>query len=296
MAAGMGSRYGGLKQIDSIGPNGEIIIDYSLYDAKKAGFNQLIFIIRKDIEGVFRERIGKRAEKNFEVSYVFQDINKKIPPDFKIPENRTKPWGTGQAILLCREIVDYNFAVINADDFYGRDAFIKMAGALENLKEEEKSYRYLMVGYLLKNTLSEFGSVSRAVCGISEKGHLIDLNERKKIQKFKDGVKYEEENGNWCKLTGEEVVSMNFFGFTPSIFNELESRFNRFLMNLKIPEKDEFYIPEVVGEMIREDKAKVTILPTEARWFGITYPEDKEAVRNGIKNLTEKEPYSPLIF
>jgi len=295
LAAGMGSRYGGLKQIDPIGPNGEIIIDYSLYDAKLAGFNKIVFVIRKDIEEVFKNRIGKQAEKDFQVFYVFQELNKGLPVWFKLSQERKKPWGTGQAILLCKDEISSNFAIINSDDFYGRDAFIKMANALKNLSDEENLYHYLMVGYLLKNTLSEFGSVSRGVCETLEQKYLKDIKERTKIQKFDDGIKYEE-NGNWYSLSGEEIVSMNFFGFTPSIFYELETRFYRFLMNINNPEKDEFYIPEVVGQLIRENKAKVEILPTEASWFGVTYPKDKELVKHKIEELINQNIYPKDLY
>ncbi|NLA08246.1 MAG: ParB/RepB/Spo0J family partition protein [Parcubacteria group bacterium] len=295
LAAGMGSRYGGLKQIDPIGPNGEIIIDYSLYDAKLAGFNKIVFVIRKDIEEVFKNRIGKQAEKDFQVFYVFQELNKGLPIWFKLSQERKKPWGTGQAILLCKDEISSNFAIINSDDFYGRDAFIKMANALKNLSDEENLYHYLMVGYLLKNTLSEFGSVSRGVCETLEQKYLKDIKERTKIQKFDDGIKYEE-NGNWYSLSGEEIVSMNFFGFTPSIFYELETRFYRFLMNINNPEKDEFYIPEVVGQLIRENKAKVEILPTEASWFGVTYPKDKELVKHKIEELINQNIYPKDLY
>jgi len=295
LAAGMGSRYGGLKQVDPIGPNGEIIIDYSLYDARQAGFTQVVFVIRKDIEEVFKQKIGERAEKNFRVSYVYQELNKELPTWFSVPAERKKPWGTGQAILLCKDVVFSNFAVINSDDFYGRDAFIKMADALKGLSDDPDFYHYVMVGYRLKNTLSDFGSVSRGVCRISDEGYLMDITERTKIQKFEDGIKYEE-NGEWFNLTGEETVSMNFFGFTPSIFYELETRFYKFLMNIKNPEKDEFFIPEVVGQLIREGKAQVTILPTEAKWFGVTYPEDKTVVAEGIKNLIKEGVYPEHLF
>ena len=295
LAAGMGSRYGGLKQVDPIGPNGEIIIDYSLYDAKQAGFTHVVFVIRKDIEEVFKQKIGERAEKNFRVSYVYQELNKELPTWFSVPAERKKPWGTGQAILLCKDVVFSNFAVINSDDFYGRDAFIKMADALKGLSDDPDLYHYVMVGYRLKNTLSDFGSVSRGVCRISDEGYLMDITERTKIQKFEDGIKYEE-NGEWFNLTGEETVSMNFFGFTPSIFYELETRFYKFLMNIKNPEKDEFFIPEVVGQLIREGKAQVTILPTEAKWFGVTYPEDKTVVAEGIKNLIKEGVYPEHLF
>jgi len=295
LAAGMGSRYGGLKQIDPIGSNGEIIIDYSLYDAKLAGFNKIVFVIRKDIEEVFKNRIGKRAEKDFQVFYVFQELNKGLPVWFKLSQERKKPWGTGHAILLCKDEISSNFAIINSDDFYGREAFIKMANALKNLSDEENLYHYLMIGYLLKNTLSEFGSVSRGVCETMDQKYLKDIKEKTKIQKFDDGIKYEE-NGNWYSLSGEEIVSMNFFGFTPSIFYELETQFYRFLMNINNPEKDEFYIPEVVGQLIRENKAKVEILPTEASWFGVTYPEDKELVKRKIEELINQNIYPKDLY
>ncbi len=295
LAAGMGSRYGGLKQVDPVGPNGEIIIDYSLYDAKQAGFTHVVFVIRKDIEEVFKQKIGERAEKNFHVSYIYQELDKGLPTWFNVPPERKKPWGTGHAILLCKDIVSSNFAVINSDDFYGRDAFIKMADTLKNLSDDPNLYHYVMVGYRLKNTLSDFGSVSRGVCRISDEGYLIDIVERTKIQKFEDGIKYEE-NGQWFNYTGEETVSMNFFGFTPSIFYELETRFYKFLMNIKNSEKDEFYIPEVVGQLMREGKAQVTILPTEAKWSGVTYPEDKVVVTEGIKNLIKEGIYPERLF
>jgi len=295
LAAGMGSRYGGLKQVDPVGPNGEIIIDYSLYDAKQAGFTHVVFVIRKDIEEVFKQKIGERAESNFHVSYIYQELDKGLPTWFNVPPERKKPWGTGHAILLCKDIVSSNFAVINSDDFYGRDAFIKMADTLKNLSDDPNLYHYLMVGYRLKNTLSDFGSVSRGVCRISDEGYLIDIVERTKIQKFEDGIKYEE-NGQWFNYTGEETVSMNFFGFTPSIFYELETRFYKFLMNIKNSEKDEFYIPEVVGQLMREGKAQVTILPTEAKWSGVTYPEDKVVVTEGIKNLIKEGIYPERLF
>lgn len=295
LAAGMGSRYGGLKQVDPVGPNGELIIDYSLYDAKQAGFNHVVFVIRKDIEEIFKEKIGNQAEKIFKVSYVFQDLNKGLPSWFSLPANRTKPWGTGHAILLCQNVIDSNSAIINSDDFYGRDAFIKMADALKDLSDEEGLYHYLMIGYQLKNTLSDYGAVSRGVCEISPEGYLIDLKERTKIQKFEDGIKFEEFD-TWLKLTGDEIVSMNFFGFTPSIFYELETRFYKFLLNLQNPEKSEFYISEIIGQLLREKRAQVTVLPTEDKWFGVTYPEDKPKVQEAISNLIKQGIYPEILW
>jgi len=295
LAAGMGSRYGGLKQVDPIGPNGELIIDYSLYDAKQAGFNHIVFVIRKDIEQIFKEKIGNRAEKYFKVSYVFQELNKGLPSWFAVPSDRQKPWGTGHAVLLCQNVVDSNFAIINSDDFYGRDAFIKMADALKNLEDEEGMYNYLMMGYQLKNTLSEHGAVSRGVCEVSNEGYLISIKERTKIQKFDDGIKYEE-FGQWFNLTGDEIVSMNFFGFTPSVFYELETRFYKFLLNLSDPLKGEFYISAFLDELIKENKAKVTVVPTDAQWLGVTYPQDKPLVAQGIKKLIAQGVYPEKLW
>jgi ParB/RepB/Spo0J family partition protein len=295
LAAGIGSRYGGLKQVDPIGPNGELIIDYSLYDARQAGFNHVVFVIRKDIEEIFKEKIGQQAEKNFKVSYVFQELNKGLPSWFSLPPERKKPWGTGHAVLLCKDVVNSNFAIINSDDFYGRDAFVKMADALKNLADENELYHYLMIGYQLKNTLSEHGAVSRGVCSLSPEGYLIDLKERTKIQKFEDGIKFEEFD-TWLNLSGDEIVSMNFFGFTPSIFYELETRFYKFLMNLANPEKSEFYLSEIVGQLVRENRARVTVLPTNAKWFGVTYPEDRALVEAGIRNLIDSGEYPEKLW
>lgn len=295
LAAGIGSRYGGLKQVDPIGHNGELIIDYSLYDAKQAGFNHIVFVIRKDIEDIFKEKIGQQAEKKFKVSYVFQELNKGLPSWFAVPPERKKPWGTGHAVLLCKDVINSNFAIVNSDDFYGRDAFIKMADALKNLTDENGLYHYLMIGYQLKNTLSEHGAVSRGVCSLSPEGYLIDLKERTKIQKFEDGIKFEEFD-TWLPLSGDEIVSMNFFGFTPSIFYELETRFYKFLMNLANPEKSEFYLSEIIGQLVRENRARVTVLPTNAKWFGVTYPEDRALVEAGIRRLIEGGEYPEKLW
>jgi len=295
LAAGMGSRYGGLKQVDSIGPNGELIIDYSLYDAKQVGFNHIVFVIRKDIEEIFKEKIGRRAEKHFKVSYVFQELDKNLPSWFSVSPQRTKPWGTGHAALLCKNVVDSNFAIINSDDFYGRDAFIKMADALRNLEDEESLYHYLMIGYQLKNTLSEYGAVSRGVCTVSVEGYLTDIKERTKIQKFEDGIKFEEFD-TWFNLNGDEIVSMNFWGFTPSIFYELESRFYKFLINITNPEKSEFYLAEVISQLLQEQRVKVTVLPAESQWFGVTYPEDRSLIEKSIKKLIEKGEYPTILW
>ncbi|MGC8745793.1 MAG: nucleotidyltransferase family protein [Candidatus Saccharicenans sp.] len=286
MAAGIGSRYGGLKQVDPVGPNGEIIIDYSLYDAWRIGIERVVFIIRHDIESIFREKIGNRAERYFKVSYIFQELDMALPPGFKIPNDRTKPWGTGQAILLCQPVVPGNFLVINADDFYGFDALKKLADYMRKAEDCPSHYNYAMVGYRLGNTLSEHGHVARGICRISEDGYLLDLKERTKVQKFPDGIKYTEDGQNWHLLSPDDIASMNIFGLTPSIFPELESRFHHFLTdpatNLS---KSEFYIPEVIGALSREKKARVRVLTTDDRWFGVTYQQDRTWVKEGLKKL-----------
>lgn len=297
MAAGIGSRYGGLKQVDPIGPNGEIIIDYSLFDARRAGIEHVVFIIRRDLERVFKEKIGNRAEKYFRVSYVFQELDMALPPGFKVPAERTKPWGTGQAVLLCRPVVSGNFLVINADDFYGYEAIKKLADYMREVKDEPAHYNYAMVGYRLGNTLSEHGHVARGICQISEDGYLMDLRERTKVQKFPDGIKYTEDGQIWHPLSPDDIASMNIFGLTPSIFKELEARFHQFLTDPKTdPIKSEFYIPEVVGALAREKKARVRILTTEDRWFGVTYQQDRPWVQEGLRQLIREGKYPEKLW
>jgi len=255
MAAGIGSRYGGLKQVDPVGPNGEIIIDYSLYDAWRAGIEQVVFIIRPDLEQVFKEKIGFEAEKHFEVSYVFQEIESGLPPGFKVPEGRTKPWGTGQAVMLCQPVISGNFLVLNADDFYGYEAIKKLADYLRQVKDEPSYYNYALVAYRLGNTLSEHGHVARGICQLSPDGYLLDLRERTKVQKFPDGIKYTEDGQTWHQLSADDLASMNIFGLTPSIFPELQTRFRSFLTDQAVDlGRAEFYIPEVVGAVSREKK------------------------------------------
>ncbi|MDD8020450.1 MAG: sugar phosphate nucleotidyltransferase [Acidobacteriota bacterium] len=297
MAAGIGSRYGGLKQMDPVGPNGEIIIDYSLYDAWRAGIKQVVFIIRPELEQVFKEKIGFEAEKHFEVSYVFQEIDSGLPPGFKVPASREKPWGTGQAVMLCQPVISSNFLVLNADDFYGYEAIKKLADYMRQTKDEPSYYNYALVAYRLGNTLSEHGQVARGICRVSPDGYLLDLRERTRVQKFPDGIKYTEDGQTWQALSPDDLASMNIFGLTPSIFPELETRFKSFLAD---PETDlskaEFYIPEVAGALSREKKAKIRVLTTEERWFGVTYQQDRSVVKTSLYQLIKEGKYPEKLW
>jgi len=297
MAAGIGSRYGGLKQVDPVGPNGEIIIDYSLYDAWRAGIERVVFIVRPDLEQVFKEKIGFEAEKHFEVSYVFQEIESGLPPGFKVPEGRTKPWGTGQAVMLCQPVISGNFLVLNADDFYGYEAIKKLADYLRQVKDEPSYYNYALVAYRLGNTLSEHGHVARGICQLSPDGYLLDLRERTKVQKFPDGIKYTEDGQTWHQLSADDLASMNIFGLTPSIFPELQTRFRSFLTDPAVDlARAEFYIPEVVGAVSREKKARVRVLTTEGRWFGVTYQDDRPWVQASIRQLIKEGKYPEKLW
>jgi UTP-glucose-1-phosphate uridylyltransferase len=291
MAAGLGSRYGGLKQIDPVGPNGEIIIDYSIYDAIKAGFGKVVFIIKEDIKDIFYETVGKRIEKQIETAYVFQDAND-IPSGFKVPEGRKKPWGTGHAVLSCQNVVNSPFAVINADDFYGPSSFEVLSKYLKTIRDSDDLYQYCMVGFVLENTLTEHGHVARGVCSVDSESNLKEIHERTKIQKFENGTKYTEDDQNWVTIPEGSTVSMNTWGFTPSIFNELGKRFPKFLETSKDNLlKAEYFLPEVVGGLITENKAKVKVLPSTERWYGVTYQEDKPIVKQAIINLINQGIY-----
>ncbi len=291
MAAGIGSRYGGLKQIDPVGPSGEVVLDYSVYDALRAGFDRVVFIIRRDIEAAFRERIGRRIERAVETVYVFQSLEE-LPPGHALPEGRKKPWGTAQAILVCRNDVRTPFLAINADDYYGRTAFEAMAGYFGRMPEPGPDLEFAMVGYRLENTLSEHGTVARGVCEATPDGFLVGIRELLKIRRFPDGIKHTENDADWTLLRPESWTSMNFWGFTPALFGELEHRFPAFLRERAADiTKAEFLIPEVVGALLREKKARVRILPTQERWFGVTYPEDRPAFRRAVLGLVEAGVY-----
>ena len=295
MAAGMGSRYGGLKQIDKVDEEGHIIIDYSIYDAIRAGFRDVTFIIKKEIEKDFREVMDAHlAGKNINVKYVYQEIDK-IPEGFSVPENRRKPWGTAHAILCCLGIVDAPFAVINADDYYGANAFKKIYDFLKNTSDDEK-YHFAMVGYRIENTVTEQGTVSRGVCVGDENGMLTSIVERTKIG-INNGNIYYTEDGENFDLAPDTLVSMNLWGFTPSYIEECSKRFPKFLSeNLKKnPEKCEFFLPTVVAELIAEGKADVKILDNADKWYGVTYKEDKETVVNAFREF-KKEGVYPYNF
>ncbi len=278
LAAGMGSRYGGMKQLDRLGPSGETIMDYSVYDALKAGFNKVVFVIRKSFEQEFRDAIASRVEDKMKVELAFQELED-LPAGFTCPPDRKKPWGTGHALWVCRNLVDEAFAVINADDFYGREAYKTMADYLKSLKPGS-SGNYAMCGYQLKNTLSQHGEVSRGICRVDEQGMLVSVDEQLAIAKDQTG-RYTSE-GQAASLQDDNIVSMNFWGFTKDMFDHLDEMLKGFL-NEKIREpKSEFYIPVVVDNLIRDEKARVKVLSSGARWFGVTYKEDKQEAINKI--------------
>lgn len=292
MAAGMGSRYGGLKQIDAVDEQGHIIIDFSIFDAIRAGFRKIIFIIKHEMEEEFKEVIGDRIEKIVEVEYVFQEVTK-VPDNFTVPDERVKPWGTGHAILCCKDKVKGPFAVINADDFYGREAFTKIYDFLDTIKENQSTV-YTMVGYQLENTLTENGSVARGVCDVNEEGFLTEITERTKIERFPDGAKYfDSEQDAWEDIPFDKTVSMNLWGFKEDIMKELEEEFNKFLeTEVSInPTKSEFFLPTVVQHMIEKQKVQVKVLNSDDKWFGVTYKEDKEVVQNEIAKLKKQGVY-----
>ena len=292
MAAGMGSRYGGLKQIDPVGPDNTLIIDFSIYDAMQAGFNKVAFIIKKQDEEAFREAIGNRIEKQVAVQYIYQSLDN-IPAGFSVPEGRTKPWGTGHAILSCEGQIDTPFAVINSDDYYGAEAFRKMANWIESAEAQADPRNYCMTGYVLKNTLTENGHVARGICQVNENGMLTKVVERTKIMRRDGVVQYTEDEENWVDLDENSTVSMNCWCFQPSFLGTLKTRFETFLKeNLpKNPLKCEFFLPFVVQELIDEGLCTVKVLQTNDRWFGVTYREDKDAVVAAIAQKIEAGQY-----
>ena len=290
LAAGMGSRYGGLKQIDPVGPGGETIIDYSIYDALRAGFGKLVFVIRKSIEQPFKEIIGARFEKRAQVEYVFQELDQ-LPPGFEVPASRTKPWGTTQAVLAATGAVREPFAVINGDDFYGAGSFRVLAQHLQSGSPD-----YSMVGFVLRNTLSEFGSVARGVCQVSGDGFLEDVIELTKIEPDGAHAKNTNADGQVTSLTGDETVSMNMWGFTPRLFGELQEYFVEFLKQNGQNDKSEFFIPSAVNELVSAGRARVKVLPTNDSWFGITYREDHPRVVASIGRLIQNRTYPERLW
>lgn len=292
MAAGMGSRYGGLKQIDPVDNEGHIIMDFSIYDAKRAGFEKVVFIIKKAIEKEFKAGIGDRISQYMDVEYVYQELDT-LPEGFEVPEGRVKPFGTGHAILSCKDVVDGPFAVINADDYYGVHAFQEIYNYLTENEDDEK-YHYAMVGYILSNTLTENGYVSRGICEMDKDAFLTGITERTHIEQRDKGVQFTEDDGKtWEDIAADSIVSMNMFGFTASMLKELECRFPEFLeKGLKEnPMKCEYFLPSVVSDLIEEDKADVKVLRSEDRWYGITYKEDKEAVVSAVQKLKDTGVY-----
>lgn len=295
MAAGIGSRYGGLKQVDPVGPGDEKIIDYSVYDALRAGFGRVVFVIRKDMEAEFREHIGRRIEGRIDTVYAYQELGS-LPRGFGVPAGRLKPWGTAHAVLVCRDQVSTPFAVINADDFYGPSAFQVVRDCLMGLREREGVHEGCLVGYRLGNTLSEHGHVSRGVCEVAPDETLRSIQERVRIQWFPDGIRYSEDGENWIELSAGSVVSMNLWGFTPSLFAALESGFVEFLKERGSDPKAEYFLPERIGQLAAAGRARVQVLRTDERWFGITYKEDKPVVERAVRNLVERGVYPPSLW
>jgi dTDP-glucose pyrophosphorylase len=287
LAAGMGSRYGGLKQVDRVGPSGETIVDYSLYDAKRAGFNKIVFVIRKDIEEAFREVYHEKLSKHFQVEYVYQELDK-IPEGLEIPEDRRKPWGTAHAVMMGEEKINEPFAVINADDYYGVQSYQQIYSFLNENTDEN---RYCMVGYQLGKTLSDHGHVSRGVCTTDDDKNLIDVEEHTHIEKKNNGIYHKDEQGNEQPLTGNEVVSMNMWGFMPSFFKYSKEQFIKFINENIHNQKAEFYIPSVVNNLIQSHQVELKVLETNSHWFGVTYKEDKPEVIKNIKALVENGVY-----
>lgn len=294
LAAGMGSRYGGLKQIDPVGPNGEIIIDYSIYDAIKAGFGKLVFVIRHYFEDAFREKIGSKFEDKVEIAYAYQELESCLD-GFPLPADREKPWGTGHAILVARYVIDEPFAVINADDYYGASSFKIMADFLAG-SNQNHSAQYSMIGYVLRNTLSEYGTVARGVCECDDNMFLKKVTERVKIEKLGRGARYYDTDGNSFDLSGNEVVSMNLWGFGVSIFDHLERDFKIFLKEQSNNLKAELFIPSVVDELVNSGQVRVKVLPTHDSWFGVTYRRDKEIAEASIRKLIDKGVYPKKLW
>lgn len=295
MAAGMGSRFGGIKQLEPVGPSGEIIMDYSVFDAIEAGYKKVIFIIRKDLEEDFKAVIGDRLAKHIEVEYVFQELDN-LPEGFTLPEGRTKPWGTGQAIMSCIGKVDAPFTVINADDYYGKEGLRKINEFLSNPPATDKKYHFCMAGFLLGNTLSENGTVTRGVCSVDENGTLQKVVETHDIRPAGDKA-IATEGGKDFEIALDCPVSMNMWGFTPDFLNELESRFVTFLENVKEGDiKAEYLLPTIVDDLIKEGKAQVSVLNTNDKWFGVTYKEDKQVVVDSFQKLVDEGVYPNKLF
>lgn len=294
MAAGMGSRYGGLKQVDPIGPHGETIMDYSIYDAKRAGFETVVFIIKEEFAEEFKTKIGDEVSEHLEVRYAFQDVNN-IPEGYEIPAGRVKPWGTAHAVLSAKDVIDSSFAVINADDFYGQQAFQEIYDFLANTENStDNKLNLTMVAFLLKNTVSDNGYVSRGLCKTDEDGYLSEIIERTRIETHDGGIHYTVDDGaSWVDVSPETIVSMNMWGFTEEILDYAEKFFVDFF-NEEVPnnpEKAEFYLPSIVDKLLSSGEARVKVLSSPEKWYGVTYQEDKEEVISAIRRLINDGKY-----
>lgn len=296
LAAGMGSRYGGLKQLDGLGPNGETIMDYSIYDAIKAGFGKIVFVIRKDFEDDFRQKVLSKYEGHIPAEVCFQAMDK-LPEGFTVPEGRQKPWGTNHAVMMAKGLIHEPFCVINCDDFYNRDAYMVMGKFLSELPEGSKN-QYSMVGFRVGNTLSENGTVARGICSKDNDGHLTEVVERTEIMRVDGKVCYKDEEGKWVAVEDNTPVSMNMWGFTPDYFEYSDEYFKEFLSEAKNMEnlKAEFFIPLVVNNLIHEGTATVKVLDTTSKWFGVTYAADRQATVDRIQKLIEEGVYPNRLF
>lgn len=282
MAAGIGSRYGGgVKQIDPVGPSGEIILDYAVYDALQAGFGKVIFVLSRKIIDDFRRGIGSAIEKRVDTAYVLQELDV-LPDGYSLPPDRAKPWGTAHAVLSAEDVVTKPFAVINADDFYGGTSFQVLGEYLASAQDKEGFYDYCMVGFVLRNTLTPHGHVARGICTVDHEGYLAKVVERTKIEQAGEGARYSEDGENWIDISADSIVSMNMWGFTPSFMAELAQRFPAFLDKNINTEKGEYFAPSVVNELVAEGKAKVKVLPTDEKWIGVTYKQDKASVIEAV--------------
>lgn len=296
LAAGMGSRYGGLKQLDGLGPNGETIMDYSIYDAIKAGFGKIVFVIRKDFEDDFRQKVLSKYEGHIPAEVCFQAMDK-LPEGFTVPEGRQKPWGTNHAVMMAKGLIHEPFCVINCDDFYNRDAYMVMGKFLSELPEGSKN-RYSMVGFRVGNTLSENGTVARGICSKDNEGHLTEVVERTEIMRVDGKVCYKDEEGKWVAVEDNTPVSMNMWGFTPDYFEYSDEYFKEFLSDAKNMEnlKAEFFIPLVVNNLIHAGTATVKVLDTTSKWFGVTYAADRQATVDRIQKLIDEGVYPNRLF
>lgn len=290
LAAGIGSRYGGLKQIDPVGPGGEAVLDYSVFDARRAGFGKIVFVIRRDIELAFRDALGRRFESRMDVRYAYQHLDL-LPPGCAVPAGRQKPWGTGHAVLCAADVVHEPFAVINADDFYGAESYRVLAEFLQGPPSGVGRDLWAMVGFRLDRTLSAHGTVARGICATDAEGFLVSVEELTAIEKLPVGARHREADSTFRPLTGREIVSLNCWGFTPSLFGHLRRLFGEFLRRHAGDLKAEFFLPDAINQLIREGHAQVKVLPTASAWFGVTYREDRPVVVENVRALIRAGAY-----